>query len=109
MTRTCKALLLLVLLTPLLVNAGDINQELIEAAKKGDTTVVKVLLAPGADVYAKAKTLDLSGDWEGTTKWAGISFTIGFSVARNSREISKLDVIFACSDGTGKVRAKQMT
>ena len=52
MTRTCKALLLLVLLTPLLACSGDVNQDLVEAAKKGDTAVVRVLLANGADVTA---------------------------------------------------------
>ena len=55
MTPTRIALSLIALLIPLLANAGDINQDLIEAAKKGDTAAVKASLANGADVNAKDK------------------------------------------------------
>jgi len=58
MTRTCKAFLLLVLLTPLLANAGDINQELLEAARKGDATAVKALLTKGADANTRDNEVD---------------------------------------------------
>ncbi len=34
--------------------AGDVNQDLIDAAKNGDTAAVKALLANGADPNAKA-------------------------------------------------------
>ena len=53
MTRTRTAVLLIALLIPLLANAGDVNQDLIEAAKQGDPSAVKALLAKGADVNAK--------------------------------------------------------
>ena len=63
MRQTYKGLLLLTLLTPLLLmrtgcsgpngNAGDIHQEMIEAAMKGDTATVKALLAQGADVNTR--------------------------------------------------------
>ena len=63
MRRTCKVLLLLALLTPLLLartgcsrsigNAEEINQKMIDAAIKGDTATVKSLLAQGADVNAQ--------------------------------------------------------
>ena len=52
MRHTCKGHLLLALLIPLLVNAQDINQDLFEAAKKGDTATVRALLDAGADVNA---------------------------------------------------------
>ena len=47
------AVLLFALLIRLPSNAGDVNQDLIEAAKKGDTGAVEALLAAGADVNAK--------------------------------------------------------
>ena len=53
MTCARTVLSLVTLLIPLLAHAGDINQDLIEAAKKGDTAAVKTLLAKGADVNAK--------------------------------------------------------
>ena len=55
MRRTWKVLLLVarLLRLPPLATAGDINQDLIEEAKKGDTAAVKALLAAGADVNAK--------------------------------------------------------
>lgn len=53
MTRTRIAVLLVALLAPLLATAGDINQDLIEAARTGDAAAVEALLAKGADVNAK--------------------------------------------------------
>ena len=55
MRFTRKVALLILLCVPLLANAGDISQDLIEAAKKGDTVAVKALLARGANVNAKDK------------------------------------------------------
>ena len=56
-TMVCArfAILLIALLIPSLTSAQDINQELIEAAKKGNTTAVKALLEAGADVNTKDK------------------------------------------------------
>ncbi len=48
------AVLLFALLIRLPSNAGDVNQDLIDAAKNGDTTAIKALLANGADPNAKA-------------------------------------------------------
>ena len=50
------AVLLFALLIRLPSNAGDVNQDLIEAAKKGDTGAVEALLAAGADVNAKTNS-----------------------------------------------------
>ncbi|MFQ5927816.1 MAG: ankyrin repeat domain-containing protein [Terriglobia bacterium] len=55
MKTTPAAVLLITLLMPLLATAGDINPDLIEAAKKGDAAAVEALLAAGADVNAKDK------------------------------------------------------
>ncbi len=59
MRHPCKGLLFLALLAPLLLTRTgcsgpqDINQALLEAAKKGDTATVKALLAEGASVDAR--------------------------------------------------------
>ncbi len=50
MRHACKVILFLALLIPPLVNAQDINQELIDAAERGDTATVQALLDAGADV-----------------------------------------------------------
>jgi ankyrin repeat protein len=55
MQFTRQVALLVLLCTPLLANAGDINQDLTEAAQKGDTATVKALLAKGADINALGK------------------------------------------------------
>ena len=49
------AVLLFVLLIRLPSNAGDVNQDLIDAAKNGDTAAVKALLANGADPNPNAR------------------------------------------------------
>ena len=49
------AVLLFVLLIRLPSNAGDVNQDLIDAAKNGDTAAVKALLASGADPNSNAR------------------------------------------------------
>ena len=56
MTRTRIVVSLAALLISLLANAGDINQDLIEAAQEGDTAAVQAMLAKGADVNAKDNT-----------------------------------------------------
>ena len=53
MRHACKGLLLLALLIPLLVNAQDINQDLIDAAERGDTATVKALLTNDEIVNAR--------------------------------------------------------
>ena len=63
MRNTDKGLLLIAFLIPLLLtqtvcsgpngNPGDTNQDLLEAAMKGDTAAVKTLLTKGADVNAQ--------------------------------------------------------
>ncbi len=50
--RMIIAMLALVISIPTI--AQDINSELIEAAKNGDTVSIKALLEAGADVNAKA-------------------------------------------------------
>ncbi len=53
MRLTRKAILMILLLTPVVVRAGDINKDLLVAATKGDTAAVQALLDAGADVNAK--------------------------------------------------------
>jgi hypothetical protein len=48
-------LLLGTLLIPLIVRAADLNEDLIEAARKSDLEKVKALLGKGADVNAKTR------------------------------------------------------
>ena len=55
MRLTRKAILIILLLGPVVVRAGDISKELIEAARKGDAVTVEALLEVGADVNATAK------------------------------------------------------
>ncbi len=54
MVRIRIAVSLIALLISFLANAGDIDQNLIDAAKNGDTAAVKVLLANCADPNTKA-------------------------------------------------------
>ncbi len=49
------SILIIALLVPSFTRAQDINQELAEAAKRGDTAAVETLLAAGADVNAKTE------------------------------------------------------
>ncbi len=55
MRLTRKAILMILLLTPVVVRAGDINKDLFKAATKGDTAAVQALLDAGADLNAKDK------------------------------------------------------
>lgn len=54
-TKILIGIVLLVLLVPVTAYAQDLNSDLLEAAKQGDTATVKALLAKGADVNAKDK------------------------------------------------------
>lgn len=47
--------LLLFLFLPLIVNAQDLNEEILAATRKGDVEKVKALLEKGADVNAKSR------------------------------------------------------
>ncbi len=58
MRLTRIPVLLIALLVPPVSNARDINRDLLEAAKKGDTAAVEALIASGADANAKG----LSGE-----------------------------------------------
>ena len=50
------AILVVLLLNPLLASAGNINQDLLEAARVGNTETVKALIDAGADVNARLKS-----------------------------------------------------
>ena len=52
--------MLLVLLISVAALSQDLNQELFQTAKQGDTTSVKALLDKGADVNAKQKDSQIS-------------------------------------------------
>lgn len=80
---------------------------------KGTVTLLdgKVVQLPvGLDVAPPPKVsssalLNVAGDWEGSSSWKGIRFTITLSVPENSREINSLKVTSECTEGTGGMSA----
>ncbi len=88
------AILLVALFSPLLVNAEDINQDLIEAAQRGDTAAVEALLAEGADVNGRNNiglTPLMAAAWAGHTHTVQVLLDAGAKVnARDENGLTPL-------------------
>lgn len=96
-TKVLIALLLLVaMLIPLTGYTSDLDEELISAARDGNTDTVKALLAKGADVNAKDSAVNtalIAAAWRGHSDVAKALLEKGADVTpKNSDGVTALGV-----------------
>ncbi|OGD23989.1 MAG: hypothetical protein A2Y69_11330 [Candidatus Aminicenantes bacterium RBG_13_59_9] len=59
----------------------------------------------GQSIDLSRTALDLSGDWEGTSDWPELTFSVSFSVDKNSMYLSGVKVVVECKQGEPKTKA----
>ena len=95
------AIVLFLLLVSYTAYSQDLNQQLIETAKQGDTAAVKGLLTQGANVDVKGKNDDTALMW---VAWEGHSETVKALLAHEAdvnaeHKISQTALMYARKKG----------